>query len=165
MNQVAENLKIENLIYEIRGHQVMLDSDVAYLFGYETKYMNRQVQRNIARFPKNYCFQLTEDEYISLRCQNGTLKNGRGEHRKYLSYVFTEHGITMLAGVLKSEVAVTMSLKIVDAFVAMRKYIARNHYGERISHLETKVIEHDNKFDEIFSKLENEKNNHIFFEG
>lgn len=82
-----------------------------------------------------------------------------------MPYVFTEHGITMLAGVLKSEVAVAMSLKIVDAFVAMRKYITLNNYGKRISNLEAKSIEYDTKFNEIFSRLENEQNHHIFFEG
>ncbi len=83
MNEVIvkENVRIEDMIYEIRGKQVMLDSDVAILFGYETKYLNRQVQRNINRFPENYCFQLTKDEYESLRCQNVTLKSGRGEHK------------------------------------------------------------------------------------
>ena len=101
---VKDNIKIENLIYEIRGKQVMLDSDLAMLFGYETKQLNRQVLININRFPENYCFQITTAEYISLRCQNGTLKNGRGEHRKYLPYVFTEYGITMLAGILKTNI-------------------------------------------------------------
>lgn len=100
----------------------MLDSDLAMLFGYETKQLNRQVHRNMNRFPENYCFQITVAEYISLRCQNGTLKNGRGEHRKYLPYAFTEYGIVMLAGILKSDVAIKMSLRIVDAFITMRKY-------------------------------------------
>ena len=102
MNEIIEKEKItiENMIYEIREKQVMLDSDVAMLFGYETKYLNRQVQRNINRFPENYCFQLNEEEYNSLRCQIGTLKQGKGQHKKYLPYVFTEYGITMLAGIL-----------------------------------------------------------------
>jgi hypothetical protein len=101
---VKDNIKIENLIYEIRGKQVMLDSDLAMLFGYETKQLNRQVLININRFPENYCFQITTAEYISLRCHFVTLKNGRGEHRKYLPYVFTEYGITMLAGILKRNI-------------------------------------------------------------
>ena len=101
---VSDNIKIKNMIYEIRGKNVMLDSDLAMLFGYETKQLNRQVLRNINRFPENYCFQITTAEYISLRCQNGTLKNGRGEHRKYLPYVFIEYGITMLAGILKRNI-------------------------------------------------------------
>ena len=113
--QEKENINIENLIYEIRGKQVMLDSDVASLFGYETKDLNRNVKNNINRFPKNYCFQLTENEYNNLRCNffTSSLKKNYGG-RRYLPYVFTEYGITMLAGILKSEVAVKASLRIVD---------------------------------------------------
>ena len=120
---VKEDIKIEDMIYEVRGKKVMIDSDVALLFGYETKQLNRQVQRNINRFPENYCFQITDAEYELLRCHFGTLKNGRGEHRKYLPYVFTEYGITMLAGLLKSDTAVAMSIRIVDVFIAMKKYL------------------------------------------
>ncbi len=119
----ADNIK--NLIYTIRGKQVMLDSDVARLFEYETKDINRNVKNNIDRFPEYYCFQLTENEYEALRCKFFTLK-GRGKHRKYLPYVFTEHGITMLAGILKSRVAINVSIKIVDTFVEMRKLILNN---------------------------------------
>jgi len=166
MNELMEKeLVIENMIYEIRGKQVMLDSDVSALFGYETKYLNRQVQRNINRFPENYCFQLTEEEHDSLRCQIGTLKQGKGQHRKYLPYVFTEYGITMLAGILKSDIAVEMSLKIVNAFIAMRKYLKTNNYERRISNIETKLIDYDNKFEMIFDKLDTKVNNHLFYEG
>lgn len=164
MNQLDE-IKIENLIYNIRGKQVMLDSDVARLFGYETKQLNRQVSRNINRFPENYCFQLTEKEHSFLRCQNGTLKSGKGEHRKYLPYVFTEYGITMLAGVLKSEVAVTMSLKIVNAFISMRKYISENLIEQKF--INEMVLKHENDIkllQETFDKLEESKN-HIYFNG
>ena len=112
------NEDIRNLIYKIRGKQVMLDSDVAMLFEYETKDLNRNVKNNIERFPEDYCFQLNDDEYKSLRCKNFTLnKNGRGQHRKYLPYAFTEHGITMLAGLLKSKVAVDISIQIVNTFI------------------------------------------------
>ena len=163
MNQLLES-NIENLIYEIRGRQVMLDSDLAKLFNYSTKDLNRNVKNNFKRFPTNYCFQLTEEEYYSLRCKNFTLKNGRGQHRKYLPYVFTEHGVVMLAGILKSDIAVKMSLRIVDAFVNLRKYV--NNYENRISNLETKYIEHDNKIDKLFQALDKkEKINNIFFEG
>ena len=90
-NEIS-NEEIKNLIYIVRGKQVMLDSDVARLFGYQTKDLNRNVKNNIERFPEYYCFQLTEGEYKSLRCKNFTLnKNGRGQHRKYMPYVFTEH--------------------------------------------------------------------------
>lgn len=167
MNKIIANEieKIENLIYEIRGKQVMLDSDVAKLFGYETKDLNRNVKNNIERFPENYCFQLNEEEYNSLRCKIFTLKNGRGQHRKYMPFVFTEYGITMLAGILKSSIAVDVSIKVVDAFIEMRKYIANNNYNNRITNIETKLIEYDNKFKEVFERLDPKINHHIFFEG
>ena len=164
---ITEPVKIENLIYEVRGKQVMLDGDVARLFGYETKQLNRQVARNIDRFPENYCFQLTAEEYHSLRCQFVTLKNGRGEHRKYLPYVFTEYGITMLAGLLKSEVAIAASLKIVDAFIAMRKYISENLIEQTF--INELVLRHENEIkllQESFDKLsEKEVKNEIYFNG
>ena len=99
MNEVIEKeeIKIENMIYEIRGKQVMLDSDLAWLFDYETKNLNRQVQRNINRFPENYCFQINDKEYNSLRCQIGTLNIKQGQNIKYLPYAFTEYGIAMLS--------------------------------------------------------------------
>ena len=96
--ELATIEEIQNNIYNIRDKQVMLDSDVARYFEYTTKDLNRNVRNNIERFPEYYCFQLTEEEYKSLRCKNFTLnKNGRGEHRKYLPYVFTEYGITLPA--------------------------------------------------------------------
>ena len=164
---VSDNIKIENMIYEIRGKKVMLDSDLAMLFGYETKQLNRQVLRNINRFPENYCFQITDTEYISLRCQNGTLKNGRGEHRKYLPYVFTEYGITMLAGILKSEPAIKMSLRIVDIFITMKNYINTSLIEQKyFNELTIKNTEDIKLLQESFDKLNTkESNNHIFYEG
>ena len=158
------NIKIENMIYEVRGKQVMLDSDVAYLFGYETKQLNRQVMRNIDRFPEDYCFQLTNNEYKSLRCQFGTSSYGG---RRYAPYVFTEYGITMLAGVLKSETAVKMSLKIVNTFITMKKYISSNLLEQK--YINNMVLEHDNEIkllQESFEKLEEKKlTNEIYFYG
>ena len=121
---VKEKIDIKDMIYEVRGKQVMLDSDVALLFGYQTKDINRAVKNNKNRFPNNYCFQLTEEEYENLRCNffTSSSKDNYGG-RRYLPYVFSEYGITMLAGILKSEVAVSMSLKIVNEFIEMRKYI------------------------------------------
>ena len=111
-----ENDNIKNLIYTIRGKQVMLDSDVAMLYQCETKYVNRVVKRNIERFPKEFCFQLTENEFQILRCQFVTLNNnGRGEHRKYLPYVFTEQGIAMLSALLK----IAKTNKFHDRFIAI----------------------------------------------
>ena len=167
-NEIS-NEEIKNLIYTIRGKQVMLDSDVARLFKYATKDLNRNVKNNIERFPEYYCFQLTDEEYKFLRCKNFTLnENGRGQHRKYLPYVFTEYGITMLAGLLKSEVAVKVSIKIVNTFIEMRKFIASNgQLFERLTNVEYKLLEHDKKFDEVFNQLQQEENikQKIFFEG
>lgn len=165
----TSNEEIKNLIYIVRGKQVMLDSDVARLFGYQTKDLNRNVKNNIERFPEYYCFQLTEEEYKSLRCKNFTLnKNGRGQHRKYMPYVFTEHGITMLAGLLKSYIAVNISIKIVNTFIEMRKFLIQNgQVFDRISTLEYKQLENEKNFDKIFNMLQNKDNvkQKIFFEG
>ncbi len=150
-----EKENIKNLIYTVRGKQVMLDSDVARLFQYETKDLNRNVKNNIDRFPEYYCFQLTNEEYKALRCKNFTLnENGRGKHRKYMPYAFTEYGITMLAGLLKSEVAVNVSIKIVNTFIEMRKFIANNGpVFQEINTIKVKLLEHDKKFDEVFNQL------------
>ena len=163
------NEDIKNLIYTIRGKQVMLDSDVARLFEYATKDLNRNVKNNIERFPEYYCFQLTDEEYKSLRCKIFTLnENGRGQHRKYLPYAFTEYGITMLAGLLKSEVAVNVSIRIVNTFIEMRKILSSNNQiFERLTSVEYKLLEHDKKFDEVFNLLQLEENikQRIFFDG
>ena len=134
----------------------MLDSDVANLYRCETKYVNRVVKRNFERFPEEFCFKLTEEETQNLRCQFVTLKrNGRGEHRKYIPYVFTEHGITMIAGLLNSDIAISVSIKIVNSFIAMRKFISVNgQMFERLTNMEYKLIEHDKKIDEVFSRLQ-----------
>ena len=164
---------IKKRIFTIRGKQIMLDSDVAEQYHCETKYINRVVKRNKTRFPIEFCFQLTEEEYESLRCQFVTLKKkGRGEHRKYMPYVFTEHGITMIAGLLNSDIAVSVSIKIVNSFIEMRRFIANNQLlFERISSIELKQLEYqkvtDEKFETIFEYIEEHKgeNQKIFFEG
>jgi len=160
---------IKNLIYTIRGKQVMLDSDVAMLYEYETKDLNRNVKNNIERFPEHYCFQLTEEEFKSLRCKNFTLnKSRRGQHRKYLPYAFTEYGITMLAGLLKSQIAVNASIKIVDTFIEVRRLLVHNEQIiERISNIEYKMIDYNKKFDIIFNELQKDDDfkQKIFFEG
>ena len=145
----------------------MLDSDVAMLFGYETKDLNRNVKNNINRFPENYCFQLTEEEYNSLRCKFFTLKNSRGKHRKYLPYVFTEYGITMLAGILKSDVAVSASLKIVNTFITMKKYISSNYLEQKyINNQVIKNTEDIKLLQESFKAFDKKKElNDMFFEG
>ncbi len=116
---------IEHHIYVIRGKKVMLDADLAALYGVETKMLNRAVRRNPERFPEHFMFQLTSQEANSLRYQSGTSKTGRGG-RRYLPYVFTEHGVVMLSAVLNSLRAVQMSIMVVQAFVRLREMIAAN---------------------------------------
>lgn len=168
MNDIIEYRKIEDMIYEVRGRQVMLDSDLAKLYQCKngTKSINLAVKRNIDRFKEDFYFRLTQPEYSNiLRFQNETLEIKQGQYSKYLPYVFTEEGVAMLSSVLKTEVALIVSINIMRAFVKLRKYI--NDYELRISNIETKVIDHDNKFNLIFSKLEKKEkpNNHIFFDG
>ena len=170
--EIQDELDIEdikNLIYIIRGKQVMLDSDVANIYHCETKYVNRVVKRNLERFPEEFCFQLNEKEFEVLRCQFVTLKeNGRGQHRKYLPYVFTEQGIAMLSALLKSDIAVSVSVNIMKAFIEMRKFLMLNgQVFERLISVENKLSEHDRKFDEVFNSLQLEENikQRVFFEG
>ena len=160
------NEEIKNLIYTIRGKQVMLDSDVARLYHYETRRINETVKRNSERFPIEFCFQLTSQEYEALKSQIAT-SNIRGGKQK-LPYVFTEKGILMLSGLLKNEVAIEVSIKIVEAFVEMRKFISSNgQLFERLTNVEYKLLEHDKKFDQVFDQLQHEENikQKIFFEG
>ena len=169
------NEEIKNLIYTIRGKQVMLDSDVAKLYNYETKKLNQAVKRNIGRFPERFCFQLTEEELKIMWSQIVTtskLEDNKYRSKKYLPYVFTEQGIAMLSGILKSEVAVQVSIKIMDAFVEMRKFISINKsLFEKVISIENKMdkkfIEHDKKFDIIFNQLQHEESikQRIFFQG
>lgn len=168
------NEDIKNLIYTIRGKQVMLDSDVAMLYHYETKNVNKAVKRNIDRFPEEFCFQLTENEFETLRFQIGTSKQNlkindelRGG-RRYLPYVFTEQGIAMLAGVLKNDTAIKVSINIIKSFIEMRKFISLNgQVFERLLNVEYQLQEHNKKFDEIFNQLQLEENvkQRIFFDG
>lgn len=157
MYEVEQNKDIKKMIYNIRGKQVMLDSDVTYLFGYEVKQLNRQVSRNIERFPKEYCFKLTKEEYAFLRCHFGTLKNNRGVHTKYLPYVFTEYGITMLAGLLKSPIAIKASIRIVNQFIQMKKILKKDNSLDLINdiyNIKNTLIEYDDKIDELFDKFD-----------
>ena len=170
---VREDIKIEDLIYEIRGKQVMLDSDLAMLYGCKngTKDVNKAVKRNINRFPEDFYFQLTLIECKSIsRFQNGTLNKKQGTNIKYLPYVFTEQGVAMLSSVLKTEIADITSINIMRAFVAMKRYIKINsNLNNRISNMEAKIIEHDNDIKllkESFDKLSTkEEINHIFYDG
>ena len=169
------HVDIRNLIYTIRGKQVMLDSDVAMLYHYETKNVNKAVKRNIDRFPEDFCFQLTKDEMDKMWFQNGTTSKGeKNKYRseKYLPYAFTEQGIAMLSGVLKNDIAIKASINIMRAFIEMRKFINTNkNLFEKVINIENKMdkkfIEQDKKFDIIFDQLQLEENikQRIFFEG
>lgn len=160
---------IQNLIYTIRGKQVMLDSNVAMLYHYKTKSLNLAVKRNIERFPEEFCFQLTEEELNSLRFQNETSKTNytRGG-RRYLPYVFTEQGIAMLAGILKSDIAVKISIKIIKVFIEMRNFLNTNgQIFQRLTTLEYKQLENEKNFDKVFNMLQQGENikQKIFFQG
>lgn len=144
---------IKTKIYEIRGQRVMLDSDLAELYQVETKYLKRAVKSNIDRFPEDFMFELTKEEQNSLRCNFCTLKtSGRGQHSKYLSYVFTEEGVAMLSGLLRSNVAVQVNINIMRAFVAMRHSIdmlKEVHF--KIDNLQTQIKELSDSVDDILS--------------
>ncbi len=167
---VIEAEEIQNLIYTVRGKQVMLDSDVAMLYDYQTKRINETVRRNIERFPENFCFQLTEPEIENLRSQIATssLEKVNYGGRRYLPYVFTEQGIAMLSGLLKNEIAIQVSIKIINAFVEMRKFfISNGQILERISRIEYKQFENEKKFDLVFNQLQKRQieDQKIFFKG
>ncbi len=124
MNEIIEKQKIEDMIYEIRGVPVMLDSDLAKKFKVETGNLNKAMKRNVKRFPKEFCFRLTSDEYNSLIFQTGISK-GKGGRTK-LPYVYTEQGVAMISSLLHSDIAIKMSIVIINAFVKMRHFIIDN---------------------------------------
>lgn len=159
---LKENEKIENLIYEIRGKQVMLDSDLAKLYECKngTKVINQAVKRNITKFPERYCFQLTETEYRNLKFQNGTSSlNNYGGVRK-MPFVFTEQGVAMLATVLKTPVADAVSMRIIDAFVYMKRYLSGEIGSNMLVNHEERIL----KLEEQFNKFSSKRNT-IIYEG
>ena len=196
-NAILKNGDIQSRIYTIRNIQVMLDSDLAELYAVETKILNRAVKRNIARFPTEFMFQLTAEENDFLRSHFVTLKNqdllrfqigtSKNEQnlrsqiatlkqkggRRYLPYAFTEQGVAMLSAVLNSETAVKTSIQIINAFVAMRRFIASNaQVFQRLDAVEKRQIEHKtksaHKFEQIFNAIEEQSlkpKQGIFFEG
>lgn len=146
----SDELKIEQLIFTVRGQQVMLDRDLARLYGVEISQMNRQVKRNIERFPEDFMFQLTSGEWASLKCQIGISKTRGGD--RHLPYAFTEQGVAALSGILRSSSAIQVNIRIVRAFVAMRRYISANAgMFQRIESLERKQIETDLKIDRVLA--------------
>ena len=165
MNQIieVETLNIEDMIYEIRGRQVMLDCDLAKLYNVETKRINEAVKNNPDKFPERFYFRINENEFFSLKSKISTSKGGSRKGHN----VFTEQGIAMLSTILKSKVAVETSIRIMDAFVKMRKYISANLIEQ--DNMKNMLIKHDNEIkllQESFSKLEEkEKINHVFYEG
>jgi hypothetical protein len=174
---------IESRIFTIRGIQVMLDSHLAEMYGISTGRLNEQVKRNIERFPEAFMFQMTDAEYDrlksqnaifenpapSLRSQSAILKNKRGRHRKYMPYVFTEQGVAMLSSVLKSPMAIQVSIQIMQAFVEMRKFLLGHAtLFQRVEKIELKLMEVDGKFGQIFKALESNEikpKKGIFFDG
>jgi hypothetical protein len=146
--------EIGRRIYSVRGQRVMLDSDLAELYEVSSKRLNEQVRRNDSRFPDDFMFQLAAEEYESLRSQIGTLKTGRGQHRKYLPLVFTEQGVAMLSSVLSSERAVQVNIAIMRAFVKMRALAVSNRdFGREIDELERKFLKHDEKLEDVFEAV------------
>ena len=174
---------IQNKIYTIRGKQVMLDEDLAHIYNVETKYLNRAVKRNIERFPDYFRFQLTEEEYEILRFQFGTSKISKSVGqlisqstapekrggRRYLPFVFTEQGVSMLSAVLHSETAIQVSIKIMNAFVEMRKFLLANAtIFQKFEYIDKKLLKYDEKFEKIFKAIESKEikpKQGIFFDG
>jgi phage regulator Rha-like protein len=161
---------IQNRIYEIRGERVMLDRDLADLYETETKALNLAVKRNSKRFPKDFMFQLTKEEFEDirfqvetleknghpLRLQNETLKKGRGQHSKYLPYAFTEQGVAMLSGILNSDKAISMNIAIMRAFVEVRRVLLQqNDLKEQLKEIKQQLGNHDAQLNQIYDAMEN----------
>ena len=185
-NKIAPIDTIQNQIFTIRSVQVMFDSDLAEIYGVETKYLNRSVSRNIDRFPEKFRFQLTKIEFEeyekNLRFQFGTSENEeeilrsqiviskekRGG-RRYLPFVFTEQGVSMLSAVLKSDIAIKISVQIMKAFIELRKNYSNNwNMLRRLNNIESRQISIENRFDEVLKAFKNSNNlpqQGIFFDG
>jgi phage regulator Rha-like protein len=159
MSQDVSADVIQSRIFVIRGRKVMLDFDLAQLYGLEVKQLKRAVKRNIFRFPSDFMFELTKDEHYSLRCQNGTLK--RGQHAKYFPFAFTEQGIAMLSSVLNSKRAIQVNIAIMRAFVQIREILlTHKELAAKIEALELKyknqdmtLSEHDRHIAAIFEAI------------
>ena len=153
MKEMVPSKIIENKIYLIRGHKVMLDSELAALYKVSTKNLNKAVKRNIGRFPEDFMFILTYEEFASLRFQIGTSKKGRGG-RRYLPMVFTEQGVAMLSSVLNSERAIQVNIAIMRAFVKLRHILSTHkELANKLNELERKTEEHDIEIRSIFEAI------------
>lgn len=160
---------INNRIYSIRNVHVMFDFDLAKLYDIEIKRLTEQVKRNITRFPLSFRFQLTQEESDSLRSQFATIETGRGKHRKYLPYAFTEQGVAMLSAVLRSKTAIEVSIQIMQAFVEMKRFINTNAaIFNRLDRIEIKQTETDIKIQKVFQALEDKSakpKQGVFYDG
>jgi len=174
LNLALSSESIRSLVYLIRNKQVMLDNDLAKLYQIETRALNQAVKRNIKRFPEEFCFQLTDDENQHLKSQNVIANSVVDTHggRRTNVYAFTEQGVAMLSAVLRSDIAITVSINIMKAFVEMRHFISNNALlFEKISNVELKQLEYqnktDHKLDVIFNHISAnvESNQKIFFDG
>ena len=146
--------RVERTIFILRGRKVILDSDLADLYGVPVKRLSEQVKRNIERFPDDFAFVLTKEENEALRSQIATLKKGRGEHRKYMPRAFTEHGALMAASILNSPKAVEMSIQVVRAFVRLRHFLATHQQvAAKLAELERKAETHDKKIVALFDAV------------
>ena len=162
MNEIMTELKIENMIYEIRGKQVMLDKDLAKLYQVDKKRINEAVKRNPDKFPERFSFILDNTEETILKSQIATSSSWGGARKGFR--VFTEQGVAMLATILKSTIATQVSIKIMDAFVAMRKYISSNLIEQK--YINNLVMKHEEQINTIFSQFESkEMKNEIYFQG
>ena len=167
-NLIIDLKNIENQIFAIRGKQVMIDSHLSDLFKVEVKVLNQGVKRNLDRFPNSFRFQLTKIEFENLRSQFVTSSFDHGG-RRYLPFVYTEQGVAMLSAILRSDIAIKTSVKIMEAFVEMRKVLNQNNLIDfRVDKLERKQLESDKKFEQLFKALENKElkpDKGIFFDG
>lgn len=171
--------QIQNLIYVVHNKQVMMDSDLAMLYQVETGNLNKAMKRNKARFPEDFCFQLTKEEYENLKIQNGISSENEHGGRRKMPYIYTEQGIAMLSAVLRSDVAIQVSIRIMKIFAEMRRYMAQGAFlYERVNNLEVRQIESNRKieeleektekrFEEVFDYISNhaESEQRIFFDG
>ena len=144
---------IQSKIYEVRGTKVMLDKDLAELYQVTTGNLNKAVKRNIKRFPPDFMFQLTAEEWEALRFQNGIIKKGRGEHTKYLPYAFTEQGLAMLSGVLNSDLAIEVNIGIMRAFVAIRQGLPQVSNNKELEELKARMKELEEVSEETMAAI------------
>ena len=145
---------IQTKIFEIRGQKVMLDYDLAELYEVPTKSLNLAVKRNLKRFPDDFMFRLSQDEWDGLRFQIETLNNGRGKHSKYLPYAFTEQGVSMLSGILTSDKAISVNIAIMRAFVLIRQYaLTHKDLTTKLQELEAKYDMHDAQFKDVYDAI------------